>query len=84
MTALSPRARPKKPTTYNPMRTRAKPEVWANKAEFDQIYAKYLPQAEKLKAVADTGDLAATKAQLEEMNKVCTECHDKFRYDEDE
>lgn len=76
---------PQKPKSFNPMRTRAKPEVWSEKAELDAIFTnKMVPAANKMVEVAAGGDIAAIKVQLEELGKVCTECHTKFRYEQDE
>ena len=76
---------PQPPKSFNPMRTRAKPEVWNEKAEFDAIFTnKMVPAAAKMVDVAAGGDIAAIKVQVEELGKVCTECHTKFRYEQDE
>lgn len=76
---------PQKPKTFNPSRTRAKPAVWAEKAEFDALYnGRLVPEAAKLIEISKGGDLAAIKAQVEVLNKVCTDCHTKFRYEQDE
>ena len=59
--------------------------MWAEKAEFDALYnTRLVPEAAKLIEISKGDDLTAVKAQVEVLNKVCTDCHTKFRYEQDE
>jgi cytochrome c556 len=64
----------------NPQTSRAKPEIWQRKAEFDG-YAKTLEtKATQLAAIARTGDAKATQATVADIGRTtCTACHDAFR-----
>ncbi|MBW8268369.1 c-type cytochrome [Caldovatus aquaticus] len=59
--------------------TWARPEVWSNRPLFEQRAAAMLPELEKLKAAAASGDAAATGRQLQAVGAACTACHDSFR-----
>ncbi len=59
--------------------SRAKPEIWQNWDEFQELYANYRTQAVKLAEVAATDDLGAIGAQLGEVGKTCGGCHKRFR-----
>jgi cytochrome c556 len=58
--------------------TRAKPEIWKNKKDFDD-WAKHLEE-DAVKAVAATaGGLDSMKTALAAMGKTCGGCHDDYR-----
>lgn len=61
-------------------KSRAKPEIWQKRAEFDN-YAKNLEaQSRKVAEVARTKDQAATQAAVTEMGRTtCGACHNAFR-----
>ena len=61
-------------------KSRAKPEIWQKRAEFEN-YAKNLEaQSRKLAEVARTKDQAATQAAVTEMGRTtCGACHNAFR-----
>ena len=61
-------------------KSRAKPEIWQKRAEFEG-YAKSLEeQAKKVAALARTKDQAATQAAVTEMGRTtCGACHNAFR-----
>jgi cytochrome c556 len=61
-------------------KSRAKPEIWQKKAEFDG-YAKNLEtQAKRVAQLARTKDQAATQAAVTEMGRTtCGACHNAFR-----
>ncbi|MGN1057169.1 MAG: c-type cytochrome [Comamonas sp.] len=58
---------------------KAKPEVWKEKAKFDEMAGKYQQEASKLVAAAKTGDLAQLKAAFGPAAQSCKACHDAFR-----
>ncbi|MBI4724384.1 MAG: cytochrome c [Rhodomicrobium sp.] len=60
--------------------TAAKPEVWLDKAEFDQI-AKNLEAATAKAASAAAGGLDGFKTAMGDVGKACKSCHEKFRFD---
>jgi cytochrome c556 len=64
----------------NQQTSRAKPEIWQNKAQFDG-YAKAMEtKAAQVAAAARTGDGPKTQAAVADMGKTtCTACHDAFR-----
>ena len=59
--------------------TRAKPEIWTHRADFDSKMDKMRTEAAKLPAVVKTGDMAALKKQVEDTNAACKACHDEYR-----
>jgi cytochrome c556 len=61
-------------------KSRAKPEIWQKKAEFDG-YAKNLDtQAKRVAQLARSKDQAATQAAVTEMGRTtCGACHNAFR-----
>ncbi|MGE5617204.1 MAG: c-type cytochrome [Bacillota bacterium] len=59
--------------------TRAKPEIWEHRADFDAKMDKMSTEAAKLPQVARGGDVAALRKQVEETEKACKACHDDYR-----
>ena len=59
--------------------SRARPEIWANKADFDARAADLRDAARQLSAIAATGDKAAFAAQVSVVQARCAACHDKYR-----
>jgi cytochrome c556 len=69
--------------------TRAKPEVWSKRSEFEAAAAKLVVESEKLVAATKTGDIDAFRAQFKEFAQACGGCHEgpkkeggKFRFPE--
>jgi len=59
--------------------SRAKPEIWKNKADFD-AKAKAMGQAAaRITAAGKAGDLAAYAAAAAQLNGACKACHDAYR-----
>ena len=58
--------------------TKAKPEIWQKRSDFDSKMDKMVVEAKKLPTAART-DLAALKAQVGEAGKACKACHDDYR-----
>lgn len=58
---------------------KAKPEVWSEKAKFDDHANKMVAETGKLAAAAKTGDLAQLKAAFGPAAQSCKACHDAFR-----
>ncbi|HEX4779113.1 MAG TPA: cytochrome c [Usitatibacter sp.] len=59
--------------------TRAKPEIWTQRGDFDAKMDKMVSEAAKLPAVARSGDEAALKRQAKVVGEACGSCHDDFR-----
>jgi cytochrome c556 len=59
--------------------TKAKPDIWANRADFDKKMERMMAETAKLPPVARTGDLAALKKQVSETGSACKACHDDYR-----
>ena len=61
------------------VKTRAKPEIWSNLAEFKSTWETFSKTTTALNDAAKKGDMAAAKAAYEENGKACGACHTKFR-----
>jgi cytochrome c556 len=59
--------------------TKAKPEIWSNKAKFDDYAQKLQTELGKLDAAAKTGKLDNIKVAVNAAGQVCKACHDDFR-----
>lgn len=59
--------------------TRAKPELWAEKAKFNELADKLQVESGKLSAAAKTGSLDNIKAALGGVGGSCKSCHDAFQ-----
>ncbi len=58
--------------------TKAKPEVWQKRADFDDKMEKMIVEARKLPAAA-RADLPALKKAVADAGKACKACHDDYR-----
>ncbi|TPG47167.1 c-type cytochrome [Sphingomonas glacialis] len=61
------------------VKTDALPNIWTDRATFDAQMAKLVTAADKLVAVANSGDAAAIGAQAKATGAVCGGCHRQFR-----
>lgn len=59
--------------------TWAKPEIWANKAEFDKFAMDAKTAAEKLAASAKAGNMDQVKADFAALGRTCGSCHRPYR-----
>ncbi|HZZ93872.1 MAG TPA: cytochrome c [Usitatibacter sp.] len=59
--------------------TKAKPEIWTKRAEFDRKMDKMVAEAGKLPAAARSGDMGSFKKQVSDVGSACKSCHDEFR-----
>lgn len=59
--------------------TRAKPAVWDQPAEFKQAQDNYLAAVAALLAAAERGGAEAGRPAVEQVEKACKSCHDRFR-----
>lgn len=58
---------------------KAKPDIWKEKAKFDEAAQNYETEMGKLVAAAKTGDLAQLKSAFGPAAQTCKACHDAFR-----
>ncbi len=59
--------------------TKAKPEIWSNRAKFDDLAKQIVVELDKLAVVAKAGNQDAIKAAAGAVGKACKNCHDDFR-----
>jgi len=62
-----------------PGKTRAKAEIWKNKADFDKLMQDFVTQTATFANVAKGGDLAKIRPAFGQMTQTCKACHDKYR-----
>jgi len=59
--------------------TKAKAEVWSDRAGFEKAAANLTAQAEKLVQLADANDKAGFAAQFQAIGQACGSCHRPYR-----
>ncbi|NCP40232.1 MAG: cytochrome c [Rhodoferax sp.] len=59
--------------------TKAKAEIWSDKAKFDDLAGKMQIEMTKLAVAARSGNLDAVKAAVNSTGGACKACHDDFR-----
>ena len=59
--------------------TKAKPEIWSHRSDFDAKMEKMTGEAAKVPAVVQSGDMAAFKKQVTDLGGACKACHDEYR-----
>jgi len=59
--------------------TKAKPEIWSDKAKFDDYAQKMQGEMSKLATAAKSGNLDNIKAAVNATGGACKACHDDFR-----
>ena len=64
-------------------KSRAKPEIWQDRAKFDTALEDSIGKARALAAAAGGGDMAAVGAALGALGKSCGACHKSFRIKDD-
>jgi cytochrome c556 len=60
-------------------KTKAKPEIWQNFADFQSLAADTATQADKLVKLAQADDKAGFDAQYHTMAAACGTCHRRYR-----
>jgi cytochrome c556 len=65
----------------NGEKTRVKPEFFQQPDEVRKLAMAFNKEANELAKVAESGDVAAIKAQFGKTGETCKACHDKFRND---
>jgi len=61
--------------------TKAKPEMWANRADFDAKLKDLVDRSATLAQVAKTGDFEKSKTAFMDTAGACKACHDKYKAD---
>ena len=69
------------PESRNAPGSKLKPEMWSNRADFDEKLNTLVARSEALAKTAEGGDATASKAAFFEMAQACKACHDKYRAD---
>ena len=59
--------------------TKARPELWTDRAKFNAAAEKMQTEMSKLTVVAKAGNIDAIKAQVGVTGGACKACHDDFR-----
>jgi cytochrome c556 len=62
-----------------PIDSKAKPEIWTNRAQFESRAADYAAATTKLFDLSQAGDSAGFAAQLGVVKKACDGCHSDFQ-----
>lgn len=63
------------------IKTDALAAVWTDRATFNAGMNKMIAEADKLAAVAGSGDASAVRTQFAAIGKACGACHRQFRAD---
>jgi cytochrome c556 len=61
--------------------SKAKPELWTNRADFDAKMKDLVDRSATLAAVAKGGDAAKSKQAFLDTAATCKACHDKYKAD---
>jgi cytochrome c556 len=59
--------------------TRARPEIWSDRAGFERAGARLLVAAREVNRAARAGDIAALRAAMPALRQACGACHDDYR-----
>lgn len=59
--------------------TKAKPEIWSKRADFDAKMDKMVIESQKLPAVVRSGDMAAFRKHVADVGAACKGCHDEYK-----
>ena len=61
--------------------TRARPEIWSNRADFEQRARDYAEAAGRMVDAAATGDMTKGGAAWDATRETCNACHQRYRTD---
>jgi cytochrome c556 len=62
-----------------PLKSRAKPDIWKESAKFKEMSDKTVAEAAKLEIAAKSGNLETIKAAFGAVGGSCKACHDSFQ-----
>jgi cytochrome c556 len=66
------------PVSHTGGRTKAKPEIWQDKAKFDKLAEAMQAELPKLVAATQSGDPGQLKSAVGRVGDACGKCHDAF------
>jgi cytochrome c556 len=66
------------PDSKEGAKTKAKPEIWTDRAEFDKYLATLGEKTAALAVAAKAGTLDALKPAVGDVGKACKGCHEKY------
>jgi len=66
-------------STKGEKNTKALPEIWSQKAKFDDLSQRLMAETAKLGEIARARNEAGVKQQYAAVGKVCGACHESFR-----
>lgn len=69
------------PDTQSVSGSKAKPELWSNRADFDAKMKDLVDRSATLAVVSKDGDPEKSKAAFLDTAQACKACHDKYRAD---
>ena len=61
------------------VKTSAKPEIWTQPARFTAAQNAFIAEANRFRATANGGNVAAMRAGARSLGGTCKGCHDSFR-----
>lgn len=61
--------------------SKAKPEIWRNKADFDKLMADLVDKSAALSQAAKSGSLETVRPAFAALAGTCKACHDKYKLD---
>jgi cytochrome c556 len=69
------------PDTQSVTGSKAKPELWSNRADFDAKMKTLVDRSATLASVSKGGDFEKSKAAFLDTANSCKACHDKYKAD---
>jgi cytochrome c556 len=69
------------PETRELTGSKAKPEIWSHRGDFDSKMKDLVDRSATLGQVAKSGDAASSKAAFIDTANACKACHEKYRAD---
>lgn len=69
------------PDTQSVTGSKAKPELWSNRADFDAKMKTLVDRSATLASVSKGGDFEKSKAAFLDTANSCKSCHDKYKAD---
>ena len=69
------------PDTQAVTGSKAKPELWSNRADFDAKMKTLVDRSATLASVSKGGDFEKSKAAFLDTANACKSCHDKYKAD---
>jgi cytochrome c556 len=64
-------------------KTKAKKEIWENKADFDDKMQTFVDATEAMASISKKGTKSEMFNAFKKMGKACKACHKKYRYKDD-